>query len=147
WYRGYWHQINHKMDVAGGTNDSFIRHALEPVFRWLGPALTSFAGTGSGPATSAAYDLLNVWLSSTLSAPDGLPDAYEHCGVWAEGLPPWDEETRSRVQALVLDCLSRDASRLPAATVVRVLRAIIPPGPGAEPAPTAGQHVHLVLQS
>jgi CheY-like chemotaxis protein len=147
WYRGYWHQINHKMDVAGGTNDSFIRHALEPVFRWLGPALTSFAGIGSGPATSAAYDLLNVWLTSTLSGPDGLAAAYEHFGVWAEGLPPWDAQTRSRVQALVLDCLSRDASRLPAATVVRVLRAIIPPGPGAEPAHTAGQHIHLVLQA
>ena len=47
----------------------------------------------------------------------------------------------------MLDCLSRDASRLPAATVARVLRAIIPPGPGAEPAPTAGQHIHLVLQA
>ena len=147
WYRGYWHQINHKMDVAGGTNDSFIRHALEPVFRWLGPALTSFAGTGSGPATSAAYDLLNVWLSSTLSGPEDLAAAYEHFGVWAEGLPPWDAQTRSRVQALVLDCLSRDASRLPAATVNRVLRAIIPPGPGAEPAHTAGPHIHLVLHA
>lgn len=55
--------------------------------------------------------------------------------------------TRSRVQALVLDCLSRDASRLPAATTARVLRAIIPPGPGAEPADTAGQHIHVVLQA
>lgn len=57
-----------------------------------------------------------------LSEPEGLAAAYEHFGVWARGLPPWDEETLSRVQTLVLDCLSRDASRLPAGTVARILK-------------------------
>ena len=47
----------------------------------------------------------------------------------------------------MLDCLSRDASSLPAVIVARILTAIIPPGPGAERANTAGQHVHLVLQA
>jgi hypothetical protein len=146
WYLGYWHQLNHKMDVAGGTNDSFIRHALEPVFRWLGPTVTSFTGVGGGRATSAAYDLLNVWLSGPLSEPEALAAAYEHLGVWARGLPPWDAQTRFRVQTFVLACLRRDASRLPAAIVVPILKAFVPLV-GGESANVADQHIHLILET
>lgn len=124
WHRPYWKEVSHKMGVAGGTNDSVIRHAVEPFFRWLGPAVMSFSGLGDGPATSAAHELLNVWLSGTLSGPDGLAPAYERLRGWVDGIPPWDAETRRRVQALVLACLRRDAAHLPADTVIRVLRAV-----------------------
>ena len=93
WYRPYWDQVAHKMDVAGGTNDSVIRHAVEPWFTWLGPAVTSFSGVGEGPATSAAHDLLNAWLSSTLSSSDSLASSCERLTVYAEGLPPWHQQT------------------------------------------------------
>jgi len=124
WYRPYWDQIHHKMDVAGGTNDSVVRHAVEPWFTWMGAAVTSFSGVGEGPATSVAHDLLTVWLSSTLSDNADLTGIYERLAVSvsADGFPPWHEETRQQTRALVLTCLRADAASLPASTVVRLLK-------------------------
>ena len=87
------------MDVAGGTNDSFIRHALEPVFRWLGPALTSFAGIG-GALYSSAYGR-----RTAVQACPGRMASQRRRALrrWGEGLPPWDAQTRFRVQRAVLD--------------------------------------------
>lgn len=148
WYRPYWSQVHHKMDVAGGTNDSVIQHALEPFFRWLGPAVTSFSGVGDGSATSLAHDLLNLWLSSTLSRQDNLPVVYERLRVWAGGIPPWDAETLRHVRTLVLDCLRSDASRLPATTVARILDCMIPKVPaGEQAADFPEQHGHLILET
>jgi hypothetical protein len=126
WYRSYWGQVQHKMDIAGGTNDSVILHAVEPFFHWLGPAVTSFSGAGGGPATSLAHDLLNLWLSGTLSGQDDLAAAYERLCVWAEGIPPWDTETLHRVRILILGCLRNDAPRLPAPAVTRILDCMSP---------------------
>jgi hypothetical protein len=85
WYRPYWPEVVHKMEVAGGTNDSVILHAVEPFFRWLGPAVMSFSGVGDGPASSAAHDLLNVWLSGMLAGPAGMASAYERLRGWIDG--------------------------------------------------------------
>jgi hypothetical protein len=138
WYRPYWKEVLHKMEVAGGTNDSVIRHAVEPLSHWVGPAVMSFSGVGDGSATSAAHDLLNVWLSGTLSGPDGLAPAYERLRGWVDGIPPWDAETRHRVQVLVLASLRRDAANLPAGTVLRILGAT---------ADTTEHDLHLILES
>src|SRR5262249_19789188 len=127
-----------------------ILHAVEPFFRWLGPAVTSFSGVGDGHATSAAHDLLNLWLSSTLSGQDDLTAVYERLRVWAEGIPPWDTATLHRVRTLILSCLRNDAARLPASTVTRILECMvprIPPGERLEAADFPGQHGLLILES
>ena len=150
WYRPYWDQVHHKMDIAAGTNDSVILHAVEPFFRWLGSAVTSFSGVGDGPATSMAHDLLNLWLSGTLSGQDDLTAAYERMRVWAEGIPPWDAETLHRVRTLILSCLRNDASRLPASTVTRILGYMTSRTPPGEPSGAADfprRHGLLILQT
>lgn len=121
WYRSYWEEVAHKMDVAGGTNDSVIRHAVEPWFNWLGPAITSFSGIREGRATSVAHDLLNAWLCSTLSGSADLGHIYQRLMVHADGLPPWHQETHRHIQALILTCLHADAARLPADMVAKLL--------------------------
>ena len=148
WYRSYWRQVHHKMDIAAGTNDSVIRHALEPVLRWLGPSVTSFSGVGDGAATSAAHDLLNLWLSSNFAEQGSLEHAYKRLDVWTRGIPPWDAETLYRVRTIVLGCLSTDAARLPASMVVRILKSVLPEVPvGALAADLPEQHGHLILES
>jgi hypothetical protein len=146
WYLGYWGDVHHKMDVAAGTNDSVILHAVEPFLRWLGPAVTSFTGTGDGPAASLAHDLLNLWLSSELD-PQGDPTAaYERLGVWAAGIPPWDTKTLNDARTLILSCLRNDAARLPAPAVTRILESLtprVPPGAADFPA----RHGLLILQT
>jgi hypothetical protein len=39
-----------------------IRHAMEPVFRWLGPGRMTFRSAGDGPAASVAHDLIELSL-------------------------------------------------------------------------------------
>jgi hypothetical protein len=63
WSRPYWDEIWHKMEVSGGTNDSLVRHVMDPVFAWLGPSVTTFVATEGEPATSLAHDLLHLLLS------------------------------------------------------------------------------------
>jgi hypothetical protein len=60
--------MDHKLDLSAGTNDSMLRHALEPVFRWLGPGLMTFRGVGDGPATSVAHDLIELSLRRPVPA-------------------------------------------------------------------------------
>ena len=138
WYRAYWDQVSHKMDVAGGTNDSVIRHAVDPWFTWLGPAITSFSGVGEGPATSLAHDLLNAWLTRTLSSSPDLVGIYERLIVYADGFPSWHSETRSQVQALILSCLRADAASLPASTLVQMLRKLTE---------IDDNHAHLIIET
>ncbi|QDQ15582.1 hypothetical protein [Streptomyces spectabilis] len=54
WSRSYWDEIWHKTSVSAGTNDSTVRHAMDPVFRWLGPAVTTFTPREGAPASSLA---------------------------------------------------------------------------------------------
>ncbi|MGD0069405.1 MAG: hypothetical protein ABSB76_39035, partial [Streptosporangiaceae bacterium] len=44
WHRPYWATIFHKMDISSGTNDSGVRHAVEPIFRRIGASITTFHG-------------------------------------------------------------------------------------------------------
>ncbi|MFI5685493.1 NACHT domain-containing protein [Streptomyces sp. NPDC051636] len=69
WSRTYWDELRHKLDVSGGTNDSVVRHALDPVFTWLGPAVTTFLTSPGGPATSLAHDLLELLLGAADLSP------------------------------------------------------------------------------
>jgi hypothetical protein len=124
WNRAYWSQLDYKMDIAGGTNDSVVRHALEPIFRWLGPTVTTFMGLGNGPASSAAHDLLDLWLSSTLGG-DGLEATCQRCIAFLAEPPVWDAATEHHVLTLVLNCLRSDACRLPATAVVECLKAAV----------------------
>ncbi|MFI2209308.1 NACHT domain-containing protein [Streptomyces sp. NPDC020141] len=64
WTRTYWDELRHKLDVSGGTNDGVVRHAMDPVFAWLGPAVTTFLTSPGGPATSLAHDLLELLLGA-----------------------------------------------------------------------------------
>ncbi len=126
WHRSYWNQLIHKMDIVGDTNDSTIRHAIEPLFRWIGPTVTTFLGLGDEPASSAAHDLVKLWLSSALGGSDDeLAATYQRCTEFVERGPLADTEPRRRIITLVLSCLQADAVRLPTAAVVEYLRAAV----------------------
>ncbi|MFG2577321.1 NACHT domain-containing protein [Streptomyces sp. NPDC048481] len=78
WSRSYWDDLWHKTGVSGGTNDSVMRHALDPVFRWLGQAVTVFSPVDGAPASSLAHDLLELLLADRTTMSDGeLGDLYE----------------------------------------------------------------------
>ncbi|MFD5030344.1 NACHT domain-containing protein [Streptomyces sp. NPDC058405] len=123
WSRTYWNRIWHKMSLSGGTNDSVVLHALEPVFQRLGPSLTTFFSSPHGSAESVAHHLIELWLASGLGASeDELATLYERC---ADFLLPWwsflDHETGRRVTRLVCRQLVIDAGRLPPDVAARVL--------------------------
>ncbi|MBT2507900.1 hypothetical protein J7I98_18835 [Streptomyces sp. ISL-98] len=124
WSRPYPEQIRHKLAVSGGTNDAVVLHAVDPVFNWLGPAVTTFVGTPEGTATSVAHSLTNLWLAARLGASDAdLAALYEHCCAFLEPWSGLDDETRHRAVLLVFGQLADDAARLPDSVVSRVLRA------------------------
>lgn len=126
WHRPYWDQITHKMDITGGTNDSAIRHAIEPLFRWIGPTVTTFLGVGDQPASSAAHDLVQLWLSSALGGSDDqLAATFQRCAEFMERGPLADTEPRRRIMILLLSCLQVDAARLPTAAVIEYLRTAV----------------------
>lgn len=128
WARPYPDQIRHKMAVSGGTNDAVVLHAVDPVFQWLGPTVTTFVGTPEGTAASIAHGLTALWLASGLGAPDDeLAVLYEHCGTFIEPWTGLDDESLRRVIRIVFRQLVTDAGRLPADVVCRVLNA---PDPG-----------------
>ncbi|WP_051767329.1 NACHT domain-containing protein [Streptomyces sp. NRRL S-37] len=78
WSRSYWDELWHKTAVSGGTNDSVMRHALDPVFRWLGQAMTVFSPVDGAPASSLAHDLLELLLADRATMSDReLGDLYE----------------------------------------------------------------------
>jgi hypothetical protein len=124
WHRSYWADIFHKMDISGGTNDSGVRHAVEPLFRWIGASVTTFHGSPSGRASSIANDLMHLWLSRVLDPGDGeLADAYDRLSIVFDSRPLWDAQLQVGAVKLVLDCMRHDAPRLPATTVTRYLKA------------------------
>lgn len=124
WSRPYPEQIRHKLAVSGGTNDAVVLHAVDPVFNWLGPAVTTFVGTPEGTATSVAHSLTNLWLASRLGASDtDLAALYEHCCAFLEPWSGLDDDARRRAVLLVFGQLADDAARLPDSVVSRVLRA------------------------
>ncbi|MFF3306353.1 NACHT domain-containing protein [Streptomyces sp. NPDC002952] len=124
WTRPYPDSIRHKMAVSTGTNDGIVLHAIDPLFRRLGLAITTFVGSEEGTATSVAAGLTALWLASGLNTPEHeLAALYVHCAAFLE---PWcalDEESRQQVARLVLGQLAADAVRLPAAVTLAVLQA------------------------
>jgi hypothetical protein len=116
WYRPYADELNHKMDLAAGTNDSVLRHALEPLFDLVGNSVMAFASDG-GPATSMAHDLITLCLIRTPDCPDDrLAEAYERLmrlGLFA----PFRDLQSQRLARLILSLLRADFRRLPAETV------------------------------
>ena len=124
WHRPYWAAIFHKMDVSSGTNDSAVRHAVEPMFRRIGASITTFHGSASGYASSIAHDLVDLWLSRVLDRDNSdLAGAYDRLSVVFDSRPLWDAQMQVNAVKLVLDFLQLDAERLPAATVTRYLKA------------------------
>jgi hypothetical protein len=142
WHRGYWDELDHKLDLSSGTNDSMIRHAMEPVFRWLGPGLMTFRSDGDGPATSVAHDLIELslrWAAGGGAGADGadadgaaadaeLAALYRRLESVFDPPPTWDAEHRDRAIGLTLQHLRADAARLPAVDVARYLRATLTQG-------------------
>jgi len=124
WHRPYWATIFHKMDISSGTNDSAVRHAVEPMFRRIGASITTFHGSASGHASSIAHDLMNLWLSRVLDSDNGdLAAAYDRLSIVFDSRPLWDAQMQVDAVKLVLEFLQLDAARLPAATVTRYLKA------------------------
>ena len=124
WHRPYWAAIFHKMDISGGTNDSGVRHAIEPMFRRIGATITTFHSSAGEGATSIAHDLMHLWLSRTLDPDDtNLASAYGRLSVVLSSRPLWDVQMQADAAKLVLEFLQHDAARLPAATVIRHLKA------------------------
>ncbi|MEU2855983.1 hypothetical protein [Streptomyces syringium] len=98
WSRTYWDELRHKLDMSGGTNDGVVRHAMDPVFTWLGPAVTTFLTSPGGPATSLAHDLLELLLGAA-DLPPGEQEALRARVLRGlESLPP---EVRERVRQLL----------------------------------------------
>ncbi len=122
WSRPYWGQLSHKMDVSCGTNDSVILHAVEPVLTHIGPAVSTFM-RADGKPSSAAHDLLNLWLASTLDDGADPSDAHRRCATYLERQPTWDPQTQRRIRILILSCLRASAPRLPPAEVLAHLTA------------------------
>ncbi|MFJ9968590.1 NACHT domain-containing protein [Streptomyces avermitilis] len=100
WSRTYWDELRHKLDVSGGTNDSVVRHAMDPVFAWLGPAVTTFLTSPGGPATSLAHDLLELLLGAA-DLPPGEQNALRARALRGlENVPP---QVRERIQRLLTE--------------------------------------------
>ena len=69
---------------------------------------------------------MHLWLSRTLDADDtDLASAYDRLSIVFGSRPLWDMQMQVDAAKLVLDFLQHDAPRLPAATVIRYLRAAI----------------------
>ncbi|GAB2625825.1 hypothetical protein GCM10027168_66960 [Streptomyces capparidis] len=109
--RSYTGEVWHKAAVSGGTSDSMLLHALEPVFRRIPSALFTAQGPEGAPAHSVAHVLLSMWLASALDAPlDELAAAYMRC---LPVLREPDHDTRIAAARLLLSQMRLDAPRLP----------------------------------
>jgi hypothetical protein len=126
WHRPYWAEIFHKMDISSGANDSGVRHAVEPLFRWIGASITTFHGSPSGRASSIANDLMHLWLSRVLdSGNTDLAGTYDRLSIVFDSRPLWDVHMQVGAIKLVLDFLRHDAPHLPVTMVVRYLKAAL----------------------
>ncbi|MGY0071995.1 hypothetical protein ACWZEH_35760 (plasmid) [Streptomyces sp. QTS137] len=100
WSRPYWDVLRHELDLSGGTNDAVVRHAMDPVFTWLGPAVTTFLASPGERATSLAHDLLELLINAA-----ELPSS-EEAAVRArvlrglENVPP---EVQVRIRRLLTE--------------------------------------------
>ncbi|MFG3367192.1 hypothetical protein ACIPWY_21475 [Streptomyces sp. NPDC090032] len=112
WSRPYWDEIWHKMEVSGGTNDSLVRHVMDPVFAWLGPSVTTFVATEGEPATSLAHDLLHLLLSGGAELTDAELELTYRRVLRGMGALPGSHV--HRVTALLVTAAGRDDARLPA---------------------------------
>ncbi|WP_447034960.1 NACHT domain-containing protein [Streptomyces sp. DSM 118878] len=114
WYRTYWNEIWHKADVSAGTNDGVVLMALRPLLEWLGPLTTTFSGGEGRPATSAAHDLLRLWLEGgTTLPPHEIPVVYRRICMALHYLTP-EDPVAQRLGPLLLALLDRASSRLSA---------------------------------
>jgi hypothetical protein len=130
------------MNISGGTNDSAVVHAVEPMFRSLGASIMTFHGSENGHATSIAHDLMHLWLTRTLN-PDSrdLTAAYTRLSPIFGSLPLWDAEMQVSAAKLVLDFLQRDATRIPVGMVIRYLKAAL------DLAPSDSRALRLILEA
>jgi hypothetical protein len=118
WHRSYADEVDHKTDLSAGTNESVLRHALEPVFALLGDAVMSFHGNYEGLPTSAAHDLISLCLLRTADCPDDeLLAAYQRAVRLFGRLDSGNPEQRRRITMLMLRMLEADFPRLPAERV------------------------------
>jgi hypothetical protein len=114
WSRSYWEDLWLKMAVSGGTNDSVARHTLDPVFRWLGQAVTVFTPAEGAPASSLAHDLLELLLADRGAVPDDqLVDLHARALRGARLMFPTASTYLVRTVDVLMTTFSRDRERLP----------------------------------
>ena len=124
WRRTYVSEIVHKMHVAGGTNDSTVLHALEPLLERLGATTMTFMGLGETPPSSFAHDLIRLWLASALGNESELRASYLRCTRVIDALHIWGPEFRD-VVVIILKLMAVDAPRLPHEDIKNLLAAAL----------------------
>lgn len=117
WSRPFAADVRRKMDVSGGTNDSVMLHALEPLFEFLGEELMAFTGYLDEPATSVAHDLLRVWLQRS-ATPSHLALQLQYERLFMR--------IHRNFAPLLLSLLERDMRFLPPDVVASVLLGLEP---------------------
>ncbi|MGW2230656.1 NACHT domain-containing protein [Streptomyces formicae] len=124
WHRPYWEEIWHKMDISSGTNDGSALQALRPLFAYLGPLVTLFNGGGNRKATSAAHDLLRLWLDDGEgTSTEDLAELYRRVGM-AFNVLERNGPVAQRLGSLLLDLLDRDLPRFSLEEAVNVIAAL-----------------------
>ncbi|MFC9004796.1 hypothetical protein ACFV2I_36395 [Streptomyces microflavus] len=117
WSRSYWDELWHKTAVSGGTNDSVMRHALDPVFRWLGQAVTVFSPVAGAPASSLAHDLLELLLAPRMTMSDGeLGELYDRALQGTRLLMDMRHPQLASAVHALLTAFGQDRGRLPGDT-------------------------------
>ncbi|MFD5697246.1 NACHT domain-containing protein [Streptomyces lasiicapitis] len=128
WHRTYWHEIWHKMDVSAGTNDGVALQALRPLFESLGPLVTTFNGGGTRPATSAAHDLLRLWLDGAELPAEEVVELHKRVGASFLVLSS-SEEVTWRLVPLLIGLLDRDLPRLSPEQALVVIERLLDTAP------------------
>ncbi|MFF5140162.1 NACHT domain-containing protein [Streptomyces sp. NPDC013157] len=115
WSRSYWDEVWHKMSLSAGTNDSVIRHAMDPVFHWLGPAVTTFVAREGASASSLAHDLLDLLLTARDEQVDSrLAALHERALSGIRLLLDAPSPHLVRAVDVLITAFCRDKERLPA---------------------------------
>lgn len=119
WTRPYVPEIAPKQATSGGTNDSILRHNLEPLIGHLGGALLQFVSRDDR-AASAVHDLLELWLSGALSDDHDLDTRYQrlhqHLLVSSFGMRP--------TLLVALHQLQRDITRIADSTAADLMHLV-----------------------
>ncbi|WP_143672305.1 NACHT domain-containing protein [Streptomyces sp. OK228] len=132
WSRSYWGQLWHRMEILGGTNESVVRHAMDPVFSALGPVVTTFVGRPGIEATSLAHTLIKLLMAPPpgCSSVEGIDVELINCyRKVASGIQLLDGDFADdpywhRVTLLILRQLVADAPQLPKRLTCHVLRVL-----------------------